>query len=105
MIHTTEMLHPGELAGKKSCTTAAPLKVDAAVNELITEGAQFLHMTKKDLFGAAVRMCVEARRGEVCQAMLEKMAGLDGSAEADIAMLTGVSREKIRELGGTGEEF
>jgi hypothetical protein len=36
--------------------------------------------------------------------MLEKMIRLDGSAKADIAMLTGISREKIRELGGTCEE-
>jgi hypothetical protein len=32
------------------------------------------------------------------------MARLDGSAEADIAMLTGISCEKIRELGGTSGE-
>lgn len=84
--------------------TTAPLKVDAAVDELITDGAHFLNMTKKDLVGAAVRMYIEARREEMRRAMLEKMAKLDGSAEAEIAMLAGISREKLRELGGTGEE-
>ena len=97
-----ELHHPEELAGRKR--TTAPLKVDAAVDELIADGAHFLQMTKKDLVGAAVRMYLEARREELRQSMLEKMARLDGSAEADIAMLTGISREKIRELGGTGEE-
>jgi hypothetical protein len=97
-----EALDPVEAAGKRPRTTA-PLKVDVAVDELITDGAHFLQMTKKDLVGAAVRMYVEVRREELRQAMLEKMAKLDGSAEADIAMLTGISREKIRELGGTGE--
>lgn len=94
---------PVERTGKKPRTTA-PLKVDLAVDEMITDGAHFLQMTKKDLVGAAVRMYLEARREEMRQAMLEKMARLDGSAEADIAMLTGVSRERIRELGRTGED-
>ena len=97
-----EVIHPGETAGKKLRTTA-PLKVDVATDDLITDGAHFLNMTKKDLVAAAVRMYLEARREEMRQVMLEKMARLDGSTEADIAMLTGVSREKIRELGGTGE--
>ena len=99
-----EVLHPMELVGKTPRTTA-PLKVDAATDELITDGAHFLHMTKKDLVGAAVRVYLEARREEMRQAMLEKLAKLDGTAEADIALLTGISREKIRELGGTGEGF
>lgn len=98
-----EAADPVERTGKKPRTTA-PLKVDLAVDEMITDGAHFLQMTKKDLVGAAVRMYLEARREEMRQAMLEKMARLDGSAEADIAMLTGVSRERIRELGGTGED-
>lgn len=100
----TEVVDPVELSGKKPRTTA-PLKVDVAVDELITDGAHFLQMTKKDLVGAAVRMYLESRREEMRQAMLEKMAKLDGSAEADLALLTGISREKIRELGGTGEGF
>lgn len=98
-----ELVDSVELPGKKP-RTSAPLNVDIAVDELITDGAHFLQMTKKDLVGAAVRMYVEVRREEMRQAMLEKMAKLDGSAEADIAMLTGISREKLRELGGTGEE-
>jgi MoxR-like ATPase len=98
-----EAVDPVELTGKKPRTTA-PLKVDLAVDELITDGAHFLQMTKKDLVGAAVRMYVEARREEMRAAMLEKMARLDGSAEADIAMLTGIPPEKTRELGGTGED-
>ncbi|HEV2638397.1 MAG TPA: hypothetical protein VGX23_24845 [Actinocrinis sp.] len=84
--------------------TTSPLKVDAATDELITDGAHFLHMTKKDLVGAAVRMYLDTRREEMRQVMLEKLRKLDGSAEADVAMLTGVSRERIRQLGGIEEE-
>lgn len=102
VIWMAEVLHSEERATKKPRTTA-PLKVDVATDELITDGAHFLQMTKKDLVGAAVRMYLEVRREEMRQAMLEKMAKLDGSAEADIALLTGVSRAKIRELGGTAE--
>lgn len=87
-------------ATAKPPRTTSPLKVDAVTDELITDGAHFLHMTKKDLVGAAVRMYLEARREEMRQAMLEKLRRLDGSAEADVALLTGVSPEKIRELGG-----
>ena len=87
----------------KKARTTAPLKVDAAVDELISDGAHFLHMTKKDLVGAAVRMYLEARREEMRAAMQAKLAQLDGSLEADLALLAGINREKVRELGGAGE--
>jgi hypothetical protein len=88
----------------KAARVTAPLKVDVVVDELIADGAHFLNMTKKDLVGAAVRMYLEARREEMRTAMLAKLRQLDGSAKADIALLTGLSPDRIEELGGIGED-
>ncbi|MCX4748857.1 hypothetical protein OG455_25640 [Kitasatospora sp. NBC_01287] len=80
----------------------APLKVDAAVDELISDGAHFLGMTKKDLVAEAVRTYLELRREEVRASMMEKMRKLDGSLASSVSLLTGLSPERIEELGGTG---
>lgn len=82
----------------------APLKVDAAIDELIADGAHFLGMSKKDLVAEAVRVYLEIRREEVRASMLEKMRKLDGSLESSVSLLTGLSPERIKELGGVGEE-
>lgn len=87
----------------RAARTTAPLKVDTAVDELIADGAHFLGMTKKDLVAAAVRTYLELRREEVRASMREKMRKLDGSVESSVSLLTGLSPERIRELGGVGE--
>jgi hypothetical protein len=84
--------------------STAPLKVDSAVDELITDGAHFLGMTKKDLVGEAVRVYLELRRTELREAMLAKLSRLDGSLKSSVSLLTGISPEDIDRLGGTGEE-
>jgi hypothetical protein len=57
----------------------APLKIDPATDELISQAAHFLGMTKKDLVGEAVRVYLELRRTELREAVLAKLRGLDGS--------------------------
>jgi hypothetical protein len=84
--------------------STAPLKVDSAVDELITDGAHFLGMTKKDLVGEAVRVYLELRRTELREAMLAKLSRLDGSLKSSVSLLTGFSPEDIDRLGGIGEE-
>lgn len=81
----------------------SPLKVDPATDELISQGAHFLGLTKKDLVAHAVREYLEQRREEVRRGMLEAMRVLDGSLSANVSMLTGLSPERIEELGGVGE--
>jgi hypothetical protein len=54
--------------------------VDRDTDELITDGAHFLGMTKKDLVGEAVRAYLASRREEMRQAILDKLRKLDGSA-------------------------
>ncbi|MFI6630756.1 hypothetical protein ACIBI7_17950 [Nonomuraea fuscirosea] len=81
----------------------APLKIDPATDELISQAAHFLGMTKKDLVSEAVRDYLEQRREEIRKGMIESMKVLDGSLGSSVAALTGLSREKIEELGGVGE--
>ncbi|WP_055478903.1 hypothetical protein [Sphaerimonospora mesophila] len=81
----------------------SPLKVDPATDELITQGAHFLGMTKKDLVTAAVRLYVEQQREQIRRGMIESMKVLDGSLTSSVSLLTGLSPERINELGGVGD--
>jgi len=80
----------------------APLMVDPATDELISQAAHFLGMTKKDFVAEAAKAYLEQRREEVRRGMVESMKLLDGSLTSAVAMLTGFSPERIEELGGTG---
>jgi hypothetical protein len=81
----------------------APLKVDPEVDALITNSAHFLGLTKKELVADAVRAYVEQRREEIRAQMREVMRTLDGSRRSRVALLTGLSPERLDELGGVGE--
>lgn len=81
----------------------APLKVDAEVDELITNSAHFLGVTKKDLVADAVHAYVEQRREELRLQMQEIMRRLDGTRRNRVALLTGIPPEMLDELGGVGE--
>jgi uncharacterized protein (DUF1778 family) len=79
----------------------APLKIDPATDELISRAAHFLGMTKKEFVAEAAKAYLEQRREEVRRGMIESMKLLDGSLTSTVAMLTGLSPERIEELGGT----
>ncbi|WP_436492061.1 hypothetical protein [Actinokineospora sp. HUAS TT18] len=78
------------------------MKIDPATDELITQAAHFLGMTKKDFVAEAVRAYLGQRRDEVQKGMIESMKVLDGSLSSSVAALTGLSAERIEELGGVG---
>jgi hypothetical protein len=82
----------------------APLKVDPAIDELITNGANFLGMNKKDLVAEAVTFYLDARREEMRARMQALMSQLDGSRAARVALLAGISREQLDSVGGVNEE-
>jgi hypothetical protein len=88
----------------KSARTTAPLKVDPEVDQLISDGAHFLGLTKKDLVAEAVRVYLEIRREEVRAKMMESMRKLDGSNIARVALITGLSPEQINAVGGVRED-
>lgn len=91
------------MAGRTGVKRQSPLKVDPVVDELISQGAHFLGVTKKDLVAEAVRDYLAARREEIHLAMTEAMRVLDGTTASRVALLADVSREDVDRLGGVGE--
>jgi hypothetical protein len=81
----------------------APLKIDPATDELISQGAHFLGVTKKDLVAAAVRDYLALRRDYLRTKMAEAMDLLDGSTASSVSLLSGASKGEIDRLGGTAE--
>ncbi|MEV0678392.1 hypothetical protein AB0I60_17935 [Actinosynnema sp. NPDC050436] len=82
---------------------SAPVKVDQETHALIAHGATALHMSQKDLLAAAVREYLGARREEINAALRRTMAALDGTRSSQVAALTGMSKERLDELGGVSE--
>ncbi|WP_199039628.1 hypothetical protein [Glycomyces salinus] len=84
-------------------TQQSPLKVDPLTNQLISEGAHFLRVSKKNFVDEAVRSYLEKRREEIHQGMVESMRVLDGTMASEVSLLTGLSPERLDELGGVRE--
>jgi hypothetical protein len=82
----------------------APLKVDPKVDELISSGANFLGITKKDLVAEAVQFYLDARREEMRERMRSLMRQLDGTRASRVALLSGLSREQLEAVGGVDEK-
>jgi hypothetical protein len=80
------------------------VKVSPEGDKLITSGAHYLHMSKKDLVEAAVAFYLDARREEMQAGMRRLLTDLDGSRAARIAMLAGMSREELESVGGVEED-
>jgi predicted transcriptional regulator len=84
------------------CTTTGtpPVKVDQDTNILLDRGASALGISKKQLVAEAVREYLDARREVLRASMQETMAMLDGSTASRVALLSGLSREELDDLGG-----
>jgi hypothetical protein len=80
------------------------VKVSPEGDKLITSGAHYLHMSKKDLVEAAVAFYLDAQREEMQAGMRQLLTELDGSRAARIAMLAGMSREELESVGGVEED-
>ncbi|MGB7588376.1 MAG: hypothetical protein WBM00_06670 [Solirubrobacterales bacterium] len=91
------------MTGAGSARRQAPLKVDPAIDELISSGANFLGITKKDLVAEAVQFYLDARREEMRARMQDLMRRLDGTRAARVALLAGISREQLDAVGGVRE--
>jgi hypothetical protein len=81
----------------------SPLKVDPATDKLISQGAHFLGLTKKDLVAEAVRVYLDQRREDLREGMVEALSVLDGSLKSDVMLLTGLTSEEIDAVGGIEE--
>jgi hypothetical protein len=91
------------ISGAAGTKRQSPLKIDPATDELITQGAHFLGMTKKDFVAEATRVYLDQQREKIRAGMIESMKVLDGSLTSSVALLTGLSPDKIEELGGVGD--
>jgi hypothetical protein len=80
------------------------VKVSPDGDRLITSGAHYLHMSKKDLVEAAVAFYLDARREEMQAGMRGLLSTLDGSRAARLAMLAGMTREELDSVGGVEED-
>jgi hypothetical protein len=49
------------------------------------------------------RAYLEQPREEIRRAMIESMKLLDGSLTSNVSMLTGLTPERVEELGGVGD--
>jgi hypothetical protein len=81
----------------------SPLKVDPEIHQLISEGAHFLRISKKDFVAEAVQVYLEQQREALHRGMVESMRVLDGSMASEVSLLTGMSAERLEELGGVRE--
>lgn len=66
--------------------TTAPIKVDAATDELVSHTAHFLSRSKKDIVDAAVREYVDAHRDEIDAGIRAALDRLDGTDEAAVSL-------------------
>jgi flavin-dependent dehydrogenase len=96
--------------GKAHMTTMEPaprqvaVKVSPEGDRLITSGAHYLRMSKKDLVEAAVEFYLNARREEMQAGMRELLSQLDGSRGARVALLADMTREELEAVGGVQED-
>lgn len=81
-------------------TSTAPIKVSAEVDQQIGHAAHFLGKHKKSIVEEAVLEYIEKHRPEIENGVIEALARLDGTGEARVAMLAGVSVEELRAAGG-----
>ncbi|MBC8094101.1 MAG: hypothetical protein H7Y15_19645 [Pseudonocardia sp.] len=79
---------------------AAPIKVDAATDELVSHAAHFMSRSKKDIVGAAVREYIDAHRDEIDAGIKIALDRLNGTDAAAVSLMTGLSAEELDDLGG-----
>jgi len=84
-------------------TQQSPLKIDPQTNQLISEAAHFLRVSKKDLVDEAVRFYLKEQRQALHRGMVESMRVLNGTMASEVSLLTGLSAERLDELGGVSE--
>ncbi|MFY1700833.1 hypothetical protein ACN28G_03630 [Micromonospora sp. WMMA1923] len=77
-----------------------PIKVDSATDQLISHAAHFLGRSKKSIVDDAIREYIENHRVEIQEAVGSALRQLDGSTASSVALLTGMSRDELDEIGG-----
>jgi hypothetical protein len=81
----------------------APIKIDVATDELVSQAAHFMSRSKKDIVDAAVREDINAHRDEINEGIKAALGQLNGTA-ARVSLITGFSAEELDDLGGLPEQ-
>ena len=85
-------------------TALTPIKVANETDQLISHAAHFLHTSKKDVVERAVRDYVESLRDEINAGVKAALMQLDGTSTTAVSVMTGLSAERLNELGGVPED-
>lgn len=80
-----------------------PIKVGAETDELVSHAAHFLGATKKSVVDQAVREYVDRHRAEIDAGIRAALLQLDGTNTAVVSAMTGLSAERLADLGGVPE--
>jgi hypothetical protein len=81
-------------------TAVAPIKVDAATDELVSHAAHFMDRSNKDIVDAAVRQYIDAHCNEIKAGTKAALGQRDGTDAAAVSLMTGLSAEELDDLGG-----
>jgi len=81
-----------------------PIKVGAETDALISHAAHFLGATKKSIVDRAIREYVDRHRGEIDAGVRAALQKLDGTNESAVSLMTGLSKDRLAELGGVPED-
>ena len=92
------------MATTQSTARQIAVKVSPEGDRLITSGAHYLRMSKKDLVEAAVAFYLDVRREEMQAGMRELFSALDGSRASRVAMLAGMARAELDSVGDVDED-
>jgi predicted transcriptional regulator len=84
-------------------TALTPIKVESDTDELISHAAHFLGTTKKQIVDDAVREYVDSHRSVINDGIRAALSRLDGSDAAVVSLVTGMSNDRLNELGGVPE--
>lgn len=84
-------------------TATSPIKVSIEADGLITQAAHFLGKAKKELVEVAVIEYIENHRAEIESAALNALQVLDGTRAGRVALLAGLTREELDDVGGVRE--
>ena len=81
-------------------TARAPIKVDAATDELVSHAAHFMSRSKKDIVDAAVHEYIAAHRDEINAGVKAALGQLNGSDATAVSLMASLSADDLDSLGG-----
>src|SRR5690606_24339530 len=97
------MVEGGTLVPKvegNAMAATAPIKIDAATDELVSQAAHLLCRSTQGIVDAAVREYIAAHRDELNAGIKAGVCQLDATLAAAVSLMTGLSAAELDDLGG-----